>query len=115
MSSRYRAYLEIHLTADKRRERRKQVSRTLKGKKSNGFKRIPSSFLFLVVRPGALIASLLLVAMPGTPSSLLFIKQRNKKRNGQDRSRRWPLISAWSPGTIFSPKPVALAPAECVV
>ena len=33
----------------------------------------PSSFLFLVVRPGALVASLLLVAMPGAPSSFLFL------------------------------------------
>ena len=32
---------------------------------------VPSSFLLLVVRPGAepLVASLLLVAMPGAPSS----------------------------------------------
>ena len=33
---------------------------------------VPSSFLFLVVRPGALVASLLLVAMPGAPSSFLL-------------------------------------------
>ena len=33
----------------------------------------PSSFLFLVVRPGALVASLLLVVMPGAPSSFLLL------------------------------------------
>ena len=32
----------------------------------------PSSFLFLVVRPGALVASLLLVAMPFAPGSVRF-------------------------------------------
>ena len=35
---------------------------------------ISSSFLLLVVRPGApFVASLLLVAMPGAPSSFLFL------------------------------------------
>ena len=36
----------------------------------------PSSFLFLVVRPGVLLASLLLVAMPFAPSSVLFLVVR---------------------------------------
>ena len=36
----------------------------------------PSSFLFLAVRPGALVASLVLVAMPGAPSSFLFLVVR---------------------------------------
>ena len=36
----------------------------------------PSSYLFMVVRPGALAASLLLVAMPEAPSSYLFLVVR---------------------------------------
>ena len=36
----------------------------------------PNSFLLLVVRPGALVASLLLVAMPFAPSSFLFLVVR---------------------------------------
>ena len=33
----------------------------------------PSSFLFLVVRPGAPSSFLLLIAMPGAPSSFLLV------------------------------------------
>ena len=38
---------------------------------------VPSSFLFLVVRPGApIVASFFLVAMPFVPSSCLFLVVR---------------------------------------
>ena len=34
---------------------------------------VSNSFLFLVVRPGAPVASLLLVAIPGAPSICIYI------------------------------------------
>ena len=52
---------------------------------------VPSSFLFLVVWPGPLVASLLLVAMPFVPSSFLFL-----------------VVCPGAPSSVFAPSSDAL-------
>ena len=67
----------------------------------------PSSFLFVVVLPGALVASLLLVAMSGAPGSFLFLVVRP----GAPSSVLAPSSDAKSPySSVLAPSSDARSP-----